>query len=106
MPDIWTKHPEIVRDLLKEGGFKCGVEPRILKGRDADWTCIVDGKTMWGDLYIHHVDEIVKMPAQIEKPQGWGVPGGWEFIGLGVLLVVIVVQAWTISRLKRQALPS
>ena len=38
MPDIWTHHPEIVRDLLREAGFTCGVEPRILKGRDPDWT--------------------------------------------------------------------
>lgn len=106
MPDIWTKHPEIVRDLLKEGGFKCGVEPRILKGRDPNWTCIVDGKTMWGDLYIHHVDEILKVPAQTERPQGSGLAGGWEFIALGVLLAIILGQAWTIRRLKRQARPS
>ena len=31
MPDIWTHHPEIVRDLLREAGFTCGVDPRILK---------------------------------------------------------------------------
>jgi hypothetical protein len=29
MPDIWTHHPEIVRDLLREAGFTCGVEPRM-----------------------------------------------------------------------------
>ena len=53
MPDIWTHHPEIVRDLLREAGFTCGVEPRILKGRDPDWTCIVDGQRIGGDIYIH-----------------------------------------------------
>ncbi len=56
MPDIWTHHPEIVRDLLREAGFTCGVEPRILKGRDPDWTCIVDGKRIAGDIYIHQAE--------------------------------------------------
>ena len=54
--DIWTHHPEIVRNLLREAGFTCGVEPRILKGRDPDWTCIVDGKRIAGDVYIHQAD--------------------------------------------------
>ena len=58
MPDIWTKHPEIVRDLLKEAGFKCGAEARFLKPRDPAWTCIYDGKTMKGDLYIHNVSTL------------------------------------------------
>jgi hypothetical protein len=43
LPDVWPDHPEIVRDLLREAGFSCGVEPRILQGRDPDWTCIIDG---------------------------------------------------------------
>jgi hypothetical protein len=58
MPDIWTKHPEIVRDLLKEAGFTCGAEARFLKPRDPAWTCTYDGKTMKGDLYIHHAREL------------------------------------------------
>jgi len=58
MPDVWTKHPDIVRSLLKEAGFTCGVEGRFLKGRDPAWTCIYDGPSMRGDLYIHHVDQM------------------------------------------------
>ena len=103
MPDIWTKHPEIVRDLLQVGSFKCGVEPRVLKGRDANWTCIVDGKAMSGDLYVHHVEEILKGPTAVERPQGMDSIGGWEFIVLGVLLAIILGQSWAIRRLRRQA---
>jgi hypothetical protein len=106
MPDIWTKHPEIVRDLLGEGGFQCGVEPRILKGRDPKWTCIVDGKRMWGDLYLHHADEMLKMPAAVETARGPGMLGEWEFVVLGALLAIILGQAWAIGRLRRKALPS
>jgi hypothetical protein len=58
MPDVWTKHPDIVRDLLKEAGFTCGTQGRFLKGRDPAWTCIYDGKNMKGDLYVHHVDRL------------------------------------------------
>lgn len=55
MPDIWSKHPDIVRDLVKEAGFTCGVPGRFLPGRDPAWTCIYDGVNLRGDLYIHDV---------------------------------------------------
>jgi hypothetical protein len=67
MPDIWTKHPDIVRDLLKEAGFTCGVEPRFLKGRDPAWTCTFDGKTIRGDLYIH---DVVNLRGEIRPEEG------------------------------------
>ena len=91
MPDIWTHHPEIVRDLLREAGFTCGVEPRILKGRDPDWTCIVDGKRIAGDIYIHQADDTILsagMAALVFGP-------------LGVLLLVALSEAWVIIRLRR-----
>jgi hypothetical protein len=94
LPDIWTEHPEIVRDLLREAGLTCGVEPRILKGRDPDWTCILDGKNIAGDIYIHQADTIL----------GVGM-AAVAFALLGVLLVVVIVllwQAWVITRLKRK----
>jgi hypothetical protein len=94
VPDIWTEHPEIVRDLLREAGLTCGVEPRILKGRDPDWTCILDGKNIAGDIYVHQADTIL----------GVGM-AAVAFALLGVLLVVVIVllwQAWVISRLKRK----
>ena len=90
MPDIWSHHPEIVRDLLREAGFTCGVEPRILKGRDPDWTCIVDGKRIVGDIYIHRADTTLSagMTALV-------------FGLLGVLLLVALTEAWVIIRLRR-----
>lgn len=90
MPDIWTHHPEIVRDLLREAGFTCGVEPRILKGRDPDWTCIVDGNGVGGDIYIHQAGTTLSagMAALV-------------FGLLGVLLLVALSEAWVIIRLRR-----
>jgi len=87
MPDVWTKHPEIVRSLLQEGGFRCGVPPRVLKPRDPEWTCIIDGKTISGDIYIHHVDtlrkergglfELLPWMMLVGLVVGWGV-GRWK----------------------------
>jgi hypothetical protein len=94
LPDVWTEHPEIVRDLLREAGFSCGVEPRILKGRDPDWTCIIDGQRIGGDIYIHQADTIR------------GVSMGVVFGLLGVLVAVLLVvlwQTWVIISLKRTA---
>jgi len=95
MPDIWTERPEIVRDLLREAGFTCGVEPRILEGRDPDWTCIIDGQHMGGDIYIHQADTIL------------GVSMGTAvFALLGALIAVLLVVLWQtrmIISLKREA---
>lgn len=105
MPDIWTKHPEIVRDLLKAGGLRCGVEPRIVKDKDPSMTCAVDGENLWGDIYINHVKELTSEPArpQASLPGSSGV--GWEvFIALtSLLLIVVGIQAWTIRKLRRAA---
>jgi hypothetical protein len=90
LPDSWTEHPEIARDLLREAGFTCGVEPRILKGRDPDWTCILDGKNLAGDIYIHEADTTL----------GAGM-AALVLALLGVLLVVVICQAWVIIRLRR-----
>ncbi len=95
MPDVWTEYPEIVRDLLQEAGFNCGVEPRILEGRDPDWTCIIDGQRIGGDIYIHQADTI------LGTSMGTAV-----LVLLGALTAVLLValwQAWVIIRLKRRA---
>jgi hypothetical protein len=87
LPDVC---PQIVRDLLQEAGFTCGVEPRILKGRDPEWTCIVDGKRIAGDIYVHQADTILST----------GI-AALVFAPLGVLLLVALCETWVIIRLKR-----
>ena len=54
MPDVWTTNPEKLRNFLEECGATCGVEGRVLTGRDAEWTCIYDSKGWLRDVYIHH----------------------------------------------------
>lgn len=97
MPDVWTKHPDIVRDLLKEGGFKCGVAPRVLKDRDPAWTCIIDGKKLSGDLYIHHVatlkSELGPPDAPASMLAGIGGPGDWTGPTIALLLAVVVARS-------------
>jgi hypothetical protein len=98
MPDVWTKHPEVVRDLLKEAGFTCGVEGRFLKGRDPVWTCVFDGRTISGDLYIHHVDQLrTERPPDGAPAPLWASPGDivdWSTLALAVLLGVVIARWW------------
>ena len=89
MPDIWTQHPDIVRDLLKEAGFTCGVEGRFLKGRDPEWTCIFDGKTMYGDLYIHHASQLRSEAPAGSRPD-YAAAAEWGAPALAVALVLAV----------------
>lgn len=42
MPDIWTFNREKARDALSELGAECGVQPRVLKDRDPEWTCHIN----------------------------------------------------------------
>lgn len=98
MPDVWTKHPDIVRDLLKDAGFTCGVKGRFLQGRDPAWTCIYDGKTMKGDLYIHHADKLrgeLRPPddgfaASLAPPGGDGITAVAIALLLGLLIGLAV----------------
>jgi hypothetical protein len=84
-----------VRDLLREAGFSCGVEPRVLRDRDPDWTCTIDGERIGGDIYIHEADTIL------------GVGMGTVALSLfGVLMAVLLVVLWQtrmIMSLKRNA---
>ena len=96
LPDVWTEHPEIVRDLLREAGFSCGVEPRILKGRDPDWTCIIDGQRIGGDIYIHQATDTILGVSM----------GAVVFALFGALIAVLLVVLWqtrVIISLKRKA---
>jgi hypothetical protein len=90
VPDIRTHNPELVRDLLEQAGFRCGVQPRVLEGRDPAWTCAVDGRDMSGDLYIHDAGST---GLQLSEVLVWG--------GLALLAVVVVLEAWAILRLRR-----
>lgn len=95
LPDVWSEYPEIVRDLLVEAGFTCGVEPRILKGRDPDWTCIIDGQRLGGDIYIHEANTILGLSM-----------GSLAFVLFGALVAVLLLALWqarVIMSLKRQA---
>jgi hypothetical protein len=97
MPDVWTNHPDIVRDLLTEAGFRCGVEGRFLKGRDPAWTCAFDGKAMYGDLYIHHADQL-RSERQLDgapPPKAvLGAIGDWSLPAFALLLGVIGARFW------------
>lgn len=60
-PDIWTKHPDIILDVLQKAGFKCGVRSTILpekeKGikRKPENTCRFEWEDGYAELYVHKI---------------------------------------------------
>ena len=66
-----------------------------MKGRDPDWTCIIDGQRIGGDIYIHRADTILGLSM-----------GEAVFALFGVLIAVLLVVLWqtrVIISLKRKA---
>lgn len=57
MPDTWTTNPSMLREALEGLGARCGVEARVLKPRESEWTCYMDSSKWQGDIYIHPVEE-------------------------------------------------
>lgn len=62
MPDVYTHGAKKLRSMLSDTGWKCGVEGRILKGRDPELTCIIDTPKWYGDIYIHSARELYLQP--------------------------------------------
>ena len=61
-PDIWTKHPKIVKEVLQKAGFKCGVKPTILPEkygieRKPEWTCRFKWEGGYAEFYIHKKED-------------------------------------------------
>ncbi|MEM3154748.1 MAG: hypothetical protein QW165_04260 [Candidatus Woesearchaeota archaeon] len=61
-PDIWTKHPGLVRDVLIRAGFECGVKPTILPEkngipRSPEWTCRYTWEKGYAEFYIHQLKD-------------------------------------------------
>ena len=61
MPELLTKHPKIVREVLASGGIKCGVQkritPKILTKCPPDSFCSLPG----GELCIYGLDQAHQM---------------------------------------------
>lgn len=61
MPDIWTKHPDIVLDTLQKAGFMCGIRPTILPEKEngierkPENTCRFGLNDSYVELYIHKI---------------------------------------------------
>ena len=62
MPDVWTTNPQKLRDAIQSTGAECGVEPRVLKPRDKEWTCHIHAENISYDIYIHPVEKLYLHP--------------------------------------------
>ena len=87
MPDIYTPRPDLVKQVLKDAGFECQVQPTIIKDRPAENTFRFHGKGYYAELYVHDLGEVPghALPRFPEAASlGVGI-----FIGAAVALVVL-----------------
>lgn len=59
MPDVWSANVIHLKSALQGLGAKCGVEARVLKPRDPEWTCYADSDAWRGDVYIHRAEDLL-----------------------------------------------
>ncbi len=54
MPEIWTKHPDLVKRILEEAGFRCNIEEkRILVNCATERFCAFESSKIYGEICIH-----------------------------------------------------
>jgi hypothetical protein len=82
MPNIYTPHPDIVLNLLRDAGFQCGIEAkRILVTCPTAQFCAHYGQQYYGELCVRSVHELA---------------GGSLIPGAVVLAIALV--AWTLAK--------
>lgn len=106
MPEILTKHPEIVLQVLKSQGAQCGTgaAPKILTRCPPEKFCKLSG----GELCVFGPEELSKMtqlvPAEVcrDRASGALIPGGPNdaIFPSALLLLVGCCVAWRSRRMR------
>jgi len=108
MPEVLTKHPDVVLEVLKAEGAQCGVglRPKILKDCPQDKLCVLKG----GELCVYGPTELGLMTQLTREEVCGAVPtpraeGSFPHpavgIGLAVAAVATVTAAATRARRRR-----
>jgi hypothetical protein len=87
MPEILTKHPDIVMKMLKSAGAKCGEgEPSILKNCPKNQFCALPN----GEFCIYGINDVASM-TQISAAEMAEITGGFPsiFSGWNIILLAI-----------------
>lgn len=108
MPELLTKDPAAVLEVLTRQGAQCGVgiHPQVLTGCPQDKFCMLQD----GELCVYGAGELGLMTeltrddvcGPIAEPKSAAaVPGGPVF-GLGVVLAAVLGFAFARSRTRRE----
>jgi hypothetical protein len=111
MPEILTKHPEIVKAVLTRQGAQCGTQqqPKILKDCPADQFCSLAG----GELCVFGPNDLGKMK-QLEAAEvcrsatttgSLGHSGGASPIDLVLSIPIALAGILTVGLWPRTAKP-
>jgi hypothetical protein len=104
MPEVITKHPDVVKEVLQSAGAKCGVgaPQKILKKCPREQFCALPG----GEICVYPVNRIPEMTqltrAELCQPRTEAPPPGrgaeW---GLAAVLPAFVAAAIVLRRRSR-----
>lgn len=102
MPELLTKHPDVVLQVLKSQGAQCGAgtKPKILTRCPAEKFCTLQG----GELCVYGPNEIAAM-TQLSRAEVCGAPkasltdGAVPNVGLAAIAgLVLAGLFWRRSR--------
>ncbi|RDI37273.1 hypothetical protein [Aquicella lusitana] len=101
MPEIVTKHPDIVLQLLKDAGIKCGQgeKQQILRSCPKESFCALPT----GELCVFGVKNIASM-TQMTAADFTGAPREISMLDWpnAVLIVVVFILGMLVGRIKRR----
>ena len=100
MPEVLTKHPDVVLEVLKAEGAQCGVgiRPKILKDCPQDKLCVLKG----GELCVYGPTELGLMTQLTREEVCGAVPmprteGSFPGPTLGIGLAFALVAGSTVA---------
>lgn len=84
MPNVYTPYPDTVLSILRDAGFRCGIEAkRILVNCPTERFCAHTSEQLYGELCVRHVNELA-------------TAGDGILSGLAVLAVALI--AWVLAK--------
>jgi hypothetical protein len=110
MPEVISKHPDVVKEVLQSAGAKCGVgaPQKILTKCPREQFCALPG----GEMCVYGVNDVAKMTqlsrAELCESRTDAAPPGGETLaaavapwGLAAMLPAAFVAALVVRRRRR-----
>lgn len=101
MPEILTKYPEVVLQILNDAGAKCGkgATPQILKNCSAENFCALPT----GELCIYNLNNVSSMTqlSAFDLQESYShIPTMLSFINITLMAIIFLIGYWLGNKRK------